>query len=91
MRISVTDAKARLTDLVRRAEAGTEVILTRHGHPAVRLVAVQTRIVSEPTEAIRETRRLALEKLMESAHKATPGPCAARSADFLYDEFGLPA
>jgi hypothetical protein len=52
---------------------------------------VQTRIVSEPTEAIRETRRLALEKLMESAHKATPGPCAARSADFLYDEFGLPA
>ncbi|WP_247410834.1 type II toxin-antitoxin system prevent-host-death family antitoxin, partial [Bradyrhizobium sp. 23] len=32
MRVSVTDAKGQLTDLVRRAEAGDEVILTRHGH-----------------------------------------------------------
>ena len=91
MQVSVTDAKARLTDLVRRAEAGEEVLLTRHGHPAVRLVAVETRIVGEPTQAVRDKRRRALEKLMKSAHKATPGPCAARSADFLYDEFGLPA
>ena len=34
MRISVTDAKAQLTELVRRAEAGDEIILTRHGQPA---------------------------------------------------------
>jgi prevent-host-death family protein len=91
MQVSVTEAKGKLTDLVRRAEAGEEVLLTRHGHPAVRLVAVETRVVSEPIEVIREKRRMALEKLMKSAHKATPGPCAARSADFLYDEFGLPA
>ena len=38
MKITVSEAKAQLTDLVRRAEAGEEVILTRHGHPAVRLV-----------------------------------------------------
>jgi antitoxin (DNA-binding transcriptional repressor) of toxin-antitoxin stability system len=25
-----------------------------------------------------------------AAAKATPGPCAARSQDFLFDEFGLP-
>jgi prevent-host-death family protein len=37
MRISVTEAKGQLTDLVRRAEAGDEVILTRHGQAAVRL------------------------------------------------------
>jgi prevent-host-death family protein len=43
MQVSVTYAKARLTDLVRRAEEGDEVILTRHGHAAVRLVPVKTR------------------------------------------------
>ena len=42
MQISVTDAKAQLTDLVRRAEAGDEIILTRHGQAAVRLVAIRT-------------------------------------------------
>jgi prevent-host-death family protein len=90
MHVSVTDAKARLTDLVRRAEAGEEVVLTRHGHPAVRLAVVETKVAIQPTEEIREKRRLALEKLMRDA-KPSPGPCAARSADFLYDEFGLPA
>ena len=43
MKISVTDAKGQLTELVRRAEAGDEVILTRHGQEAVRLVAVARR------------------------------------------------
>ena len=41
MWISVTDAKGQLTELVRRAEAGDEVVLTRHGQPAVRLVPVR--------------------------------------------------
>jgi prevent-host-death family protein len=41
MRVSVTDAKGQLTDLVRRAEAGDEVILTRHGQVAVRLVPIR--------------------------------------------------
>src|SRR3546814_3814091 len=41
MRVSVTEAKGQLTELVRRAEAGDEVILTRHGHAAVRLVPVR--------------------------------------------------
>ena len=85
MRISVTDAKAQLTDLVRRAEAGEEVILTRHGEPAVRLVAVKKKPV-DPAE-----RRRILEDIRASAAgKATPGPSAARSQDFLYDEYGLP-
>ena len=38
MRISVTEAKAQLTDLVRKPEAGDEVMLTRDGQAAVRLV-----------------------------------------------------
>jgi prevent-host-death family protein len=85
MQVSVTDAKARLTDLVRRAEAGDEVILTRHGHAAVRLVAVKA-----ATDL--EKRRELIDRIVESAAgKATPGPCAARSQDWLYDENGLPA
>jgi prevent-host-death family protein len=36
MRISVTDAKGQLIELVRLAEAGDGVVLTRHGHAAVR-------------------------------------------------------
>jgi len=85
MLISVTDAKGQLTDLVRRAEAGEEVVLTRHGRETVKLVAV----VSRPTP---EARRQLVETLQASAaQKATPGPTAARSQDFLYDEDGLPA
>ena len=83
MEISVTDAKAQLTELVRRAEAGDEIVLTRHGHPAVRLVPVRQRVD-------RAARRKLLEELRAAPVNATPGPSAARSQDFLYDEDGLP-
>jgi prevent-host-death family protein len=85
MRISVSDAKGQLTDLVKRAEAGDEVILTRHGQPAVRLVAVKTKLLDPAAR-----RRLMQEIGASGAAKATPGPSAARSQDFLYDEDGLP-
>ena len=84
MEISVTDAKAQLTELVRRAESGEEIVLTRHGHPAVRLVPVK-----KPVD--RKTRRALLEELQRAAAgKVTPGPSAARSQDFLYGDDGLP-
>ncbi|TPQ34836.1 type II toxin-antitoxin system prevent-host-death family antitoxin [Bradyrhizobium guangdongense] len=84
MRVSVTDAKGQLTELVRRAEAGDEVILTRHGHAAVRLVPVKL-----PPD--RATRRSVMEAVRKAgAAKATPGPSAARSQDFLFDDDGLP-
>ena len=47
MRISVTDAKAQLTELVRRAEAGEEIVLTRHDKPVVEIRAVQDEITQE--------------------------------------------
>ena len=40
MKVPISIAKARLTDLVRRAEAGDDVVLTRHGCPVVRLAPV---------------------------------------------------
>jgi len=84
MRISVTEAKAQLTDLVRRAEAGDEVVLTRHGQPAVRLVPVK----AAPDRAAR--RRILEAARASGMAKASSGPTAARSQDFLYDEDGLP-
>ncbi len=83
MQISVTDAKAQLTDLVRRAEAGDEVVLTRHGQPAVRLVPVRAR----PDAA---ARRAVVEAVRGRAAETLPGPDAARSQDVLYGEDGLP-
>jgi prevent-host-death family protein len=82
MQVSVTDAKGQLTDLVRRAEAGDEVILTRHGHAAVQLVAVN----AAPDK---KARKALLAKLRGSG-KATAGENAARSQDFLYGDDGLP-
>ena len=86
MRVTVSDAKGQLTELVRRAEAGEEVIITRHGHPAVRLVPESAKLRKD-----RAARMRVLEEIMaEGAAKATPGPSAERSQDFLYDEYGLP-
>ncbi len=84
MRISVSDAKGQLTDLVRRAEAGDEVILTRHGQPAVRLVSMEQKPSAADRRRILENLRVA------GRQKAAPGFDAARSQDFLYDGSGLP-
>jgi len=84
MQIPVSEAKGQLTELVRRAEAGDEVILTRHGHAAVRLVPVKV-----PTD--RKSRRKLLEVIRAAATaKASQGPVAARSQDFLYGDEGMP-
>ena len=83
MRVAVTNAKAQLTELIRRAEAGEEVILTRHGRAAVRLVPVEA--VVAPAE-----RRQLLEAIRSSgAAKARAGESAARSQDFLFGPDGL--
>ncbi len=82
--ISVTDAKAQLTELVRRAESGDEIVLTRHGHAAVRLVAVR------PMPG-RASRHALLDSVRASARvRCASGPGAERSQDFLYDGDGLP-
>jgi prevent-host-death family protein len=84
MQVSVTEAKGQLTELVRRAEAGDEIILTRHGHAAVRLVPVK----AAPD---RKTRRALLDAVRASAAaKAAEWPTAARSQDFLYGDDGMP-
>ena len=83
MRVAVTTAKAQLTELVRRAEAGEEIVLTRHGQAAVRLVPVEAAVAPEK-------RRKLLEAIRSSgAAKARAGESAARSQDFLFGPDGL--
>ncbi len=85
MQIPVSEAKGQLTNLVRRAEAGDEVVLTRHGQPAARIVAIR------PTPPDAAARRAVMEGVRASAsRKAAAGPVAARSQDFLYGGDGLP-
>ena len=84
MQISVTEAKGQLTELVRRAEAGDEVVLTRHGQAAVRLVPVKAVPDAKSRRKLLDAVRAA------GAAKASAGPNAARSQDFLYGDDGLP-
>ena len=73
----VSQAKDQLTELVKMAEAGEDVVLTHFGRDAVRLVPV-TR------ESTARERRAALERARAAGSMhATPGPFAARSQDFL--------
>jgi prevent-host-death family protein len=77
MPISVTDAKERLTDLVRQAEAGEQIILTRGGRAVPRLVP------TGPVADARTGRKLLESARMSGVARATAGPCATRSQNFL--------
>lgn len=83
--VPLSQAKAQLTDLVRRAEGGEVVYLTRHGKDVVRLVpvGVSPELKAKRIAAIRQAREAAKGKL-------PPDFDAARSQDWLYDESGLP-
>lgn len=83
MHVAVSDAKGRLTDLVRRAEGGEEVVLTRHGQPAAKIVAVEPKVGRAEKEAL-------LDALL-GAGTSSFGPDAAHSQDYLYGDDGLPA
>lgn len=85
LRVSVAEAEGRLADLIRRAEAGDEIVLTERGLAVARLSPVAA-------SAGRASRRALIEAVRVSATaKATDEPGAARSQDFLYGDDGLPA
>jgi len=84
MLIPVAEAQEQWTHLVQRAEAGEEIVLTRLGEPVLRLVPFKPKPGPESRLALIEAVRAA------ARARATPGPDAARSQDFLYDDHGLP-
>ncbi|HEV2186822.1 MAG TPA: type II toxin-antitoxin system prevent-host-death family antitoxin [Stellaceae bacterium] len=54
--VSLADAKARLSELVARAEAGEDICITRRGKPAVRLTRVERPKIPIDFAAIRKLR-----------------------------------
>lgn len=85
MEIAVSEAKASLTELLHRAEAGEEVILTRRGQKVARIVPIEPALT-------REQRRALIEEIRAMAPKPPVDDVPAeRSQDFLYDDDGLPA
>ena len=84
MRVPVSEAKGQLTELVHRAEAGDEVVLTRHGKATVRLVPIRL----QPNA---DARRAVIAAAQSAARgRGSGGASAARSQDFLYGDDGLP-
>jgi len=83
MKVAVTNAKGRLTELIHRAEAGEEIVLTRHGRAVVRLVPVEAAVAPAARKKLLEAVRAS------GAARARPGESAARSQDFLFGPDGL--
>lgn len=83
MPVSPTDANARLTELVCRAEAGDDIILMRHEEPEARLAPIKRR----PSDGERK----ALLDALHGTGKRDFGHDAAHACDWLYDDDGLPA
>lgn len=50
--MSVFDAKAQFSALVARAEAGEEIVISRHGRPAARLVPAAARLAPRQPGAL---------------------------------------
>ena len=87
MHVSVSAAKEQLTDLVRRAEAGDEVVLTRDGKPAVRLVPAGNEPLVERHRPTREEKMAVLDRLsgMAKGRPGMEGVTSANIGSFLYE------
>ena len=88
LQVPVSEAKSTLTALVREAEKGNDVILTRNGRSVARITAAPGKsrkplTIDEKMQIIRDIQKSARGKF-------EPGFDSARSADFLYGDDGLP-
>ena len=85
MDVAVSEAKAQLSELVRRAESGEDVLLTRHGEPKARLTSVRRGL----PRGQRLARILAI--MAEAERRGIGKGCeAAEAQDSLYGWDGLP-
>lgn len=70
--VPVKEAKAKLTELLRAAEAGERIVLTRHGKPVADLVPHAEAVEEKPMSFMQR---------YEAWHKAHPGPDIGWIAD----------
>jgi len=85
MRISVADAEGQLSELIRLAENGEEIFLMQDGRVVAQLQPLTNTLSPEEKSKI-------FDEIQERVRqkKLPPGLDAARSQDFLYDDFGVP-
>jgi len=85
MRISVADAEGQLSELIRLANQGEEIVLMEDGRTVAQLQPLKNPLSPEEKSRI-------MTELQEQVRlkNLPPAPEAARSQDFLYDDFGMP-
>ena len=78
VRYSVTEARARFAELLRRVERGETVVITRHGRAVARVVPVQEAEREDYAQAVARFRRrckelepinMSIEEIMEARHE----------------------
>lgn len=85
MKIAIIKAKTRLSELVDTALNGEQVLLTKNGKPIAEIKPIRAK--KKPIDKL-----TALQKIARQAQaKYTPGPDAANSSNFLYDDQGIPS
>lgn len=75
--VSVKEAKAKLTELLRAAESGETIVLTRHGKPVADLIPHQIAVEEKPMSVLER---------VAAWHKANPGPDIGWIADDFDDQ-----
>ena len=85
MNLAISKAKSKLTDLVKTAEQGEKVVLSRHGTQVVKLVPIRPVIDLE-------TKKEIFSRLLEESQSIICRQTDADdSQDFLYREDGMTA
>lgn len=84
MDVSVSAAKGQLTELVKRAEAGETVLLTRRGQVVARIVPASSR------RTVPRFRMEAIDEIVKSAKEKLKAAPSTSADDDIYDEFGAP-
>lgn len=87
MQVNILEAKNRLSELVRSAAAGEEVIIANRGKSVARLVSAD-HAEGLPSDDAREARNRKLDAIVKEMHRL---PVRRDAFDPLeWDEWGLP-
>lgn len=90
MDVAIKDAEGHWEELVRRAEHGEEIVITRDGHSIVKLAPVRPTKEPHPLRGTPEWRALIDEITNRAVAKLGPSDGPPGDHGFLYDESGLP-
>jgi prevent-host-death family protein len=85
--VTMTEARAKWWELMRRAEGGEEITITKRGRPVAKFVPIGVNPKRDWDEIDRHVKEI---QQQVKAKMQPDWPDAAHSQDWLYDERGLP-